>query len=379
MAVQCIRTRQHVFLAGFALALALILGISVYHSAAATAHLTLFGSALAECPQTGATVAAGPPGSAFGSELQAFWNSETVALTITLPDGRVIDPANTDTTLELTELLPGLPPDFPWFSTTSRGGDFYYTFTTENWTPGCYTFTARGLQSQHQATASFVITPPREALTVTGTDAASATVPGSVPNLYGALIVQDRTTGASNGLHGTEVDIFGRSFLAQEVVSIWLTAPDGSVIDYPQQFASDIGSFAATFHFTEVYPTGRYAFTALGTRSGYEAIAYFDLAAQSSLPTGWATLRIADYPADSSLSRSRFELQGKRFQPDERIDIWMTLPDGSVRGLPSQVANSIGEFFTDLTLEEALPAGLYRITARGAASGHLVIADVRLE
>jgi hypothetical protein len=178
-------------------------------------------------------------------------------------------------------------------------------------------------------------------------------------------------------LQGATVDIFGRGFLAREVISVWITAPDGTVLDYPQQQASDVGSFESTFLFTEQHPTGRYAFTALGTQSGYQVIDHFDLDSRSSTPEGWAQLRVAT-PASGD-QRTSFEVQGKRFDALERVDIWVTLPDGSVRGLPSQFANEYGEFFAVLYLDERLPTGVYDVTAKGAASNRLVIAQISLE
>ncbi len=57
----------------------------------------------------------------------------------------------------------------------------------------------------------------------------------------------------------------------------------------------------------------------------------------------------------------------------ERIDLWLTLPDGSVRGLDSQWANEYGETYVIINLDERLPVGNYAITARGANSDRLVI------
>jgi hypothetical protein len=258
-----------------------------------------------------------------------------------------------------------MPPNFPWVFSANRGGDYYSTFSTSSkWPYGCYTFTAHGAWSNREASGDFAMVPQI----------------GAAPNAGPTtLSVQDNTTGDPSGLHGALVDIFGRGFAAREVISVWITQPDGTVIDYPQQQASDVGSFESTFQFTEQHQVGRYAFTALGTLSGYQVISYFDLGARSSTPTGWAQLRVASpYPASGD-QRTGFELQGKRFNPYERVDIWVTLPDNAVRGLPSQFANEYGEFFAVLYLDERLPTGLYHVTAKGADSGRLVIADLALD
>jgi hypothetical protein len=359
-----VRSRR--FAIVFAMAIALTIGFFVRDSSA-SARYYIFGPTTAVCDRTGETVAAGYQDSYFGAEAQGFWDNEPVIVSFTFPDGRVFSPEVTDNLEVNTPLgLDGvidMPPNFPWVFYINPGGDYYSTFPTSNkWPNGCYTFTVHGLRSGREASSEFVVIP----------QIGAAPDPGPT-----TLRVEDNTTGDPSGLHGATVDIFGRGFLAQEVISVWITAPDGTVLDYPQQQASDVGSFESTFLFTEQHPVGRYAFTALGTRSGYQVISYFDLGARSSTPYGWASLRVAS-PSFGE-QRTSFEVQGKRFDADERVDIWMTLPDGSVRGLPSQVANEFGEFFAVLYLDERLPTGLYHVTAKGADSGRLVIADLSLE
>jgi hypothetical protein len=363
---------RHIRLRHFAIvftaAVALTVAFFARNSAAAPLY-AVFGPTSAVCDRTGQTVSAGYQGSDFGAEAQGFWDGEPVIISFTFPDGRVFSPEVTNDQLVNTPFgLDGvidMPPNFPWVFTANRGGDYYSTFpTSSKWPYGCYTFTAHGAWSNREAAGDFVVTPRIGA----------APNPGPT-----TLSVQDNTTGDPSGLHGALVDIFGRGFAAREVVSVWITQPDGTVIDYPQQQASDVGSFESTFQFTEEHQVGRYAFTALGTLSGYQVIAHFDLGSRSSTPSGWAQLRVASpYPASGD-QRTGFELQGKRFDAYERVDVWVTLPDGGVRGLPSQFVNQYGEFFAVLYLDERLPTGQYHVTAKGASSGRLVIADLSLD
>lgn len=355
--------------ATFALVLALIIGAFAYVSSAAGARFYVFGPTTAVCDRTGGGTAAGYQDSTFGTELQGFWDSEPVYISFTFPDGRVFSPYVTDRGVVNTpQGLDGvidMPANFPWVFNASRGGDYYFTFNTSNkWPYGCYTFTAHGAWSNREAAANFVVSPRV----------------GPEPNAGPTtLVIQDNTTGDPSGLHGALVNIFGRGFRAQEVVSVWITAPDGTVIDYPQQQTSDIGSFESTFKFLEAYPVGRYAFTALGTSSQYQVIGYFNLGARPSTPEGWAQMRVASpYPASGD-QRTTFEIQGKRFDPYERVDIWMTLADGSVRAIPSQFANEFGEFFAVVYLDERIPTGYHKFTAKGANSNRLVITDVLVE
>jgi hypothetical protein len=374
------RKRLQLLGAAFAGLLALTLGLFTYSTRAAdTGRLFVFGPASATCERTGQTATAGFQNSSFGVELQNFWAQERVAISITFPDGRVFSPSVAQLA-DNNSLLPynsagvrngldgviDMPANVPYVQPSSVGGDYYARFTiTSRWPYGCYTLTARGLGSSRQAQSSFVVTPRV----------------GAAPNPGQAtLTIQDNTTGDQSSQQGAIVNIFGRGFVARELISIWMTAPDGTVTPYPYQpVSSDIGSFAETFTFNALFPTGVYKFTALGNQSGYQVIADFNLTSRPSNTSGWAQLRVA-FPADTGgAQRTFFEVQGKRYNPGERVDIWMTLPDGAVRGLPSQFANEFGEFYAVLYLDERLPVGEYDFTGKGASSGFLVITTLFLE
>lgn len=381
------RTSKTVVALALALALATVLGLSAYRSSAAGAGALMYvqGPTTATCTQTGATVPAGYQGSNFGLELQQFWPNEPVSISFTFPDGRVLSPVVTgisdqnslqspvDTLMWNGVAIPingldgviDMPANFPWVSLTDGGGDYYFPFpATNKWPYGCYTFTAHGLASDRQVGASFAVIP----------QVGPAPDPGQA-----SLVVEDNTTGDPSSQQGALVNIFGRGFVANELISIWITAPDGVVFSFPYQpVTSDIGSFAVPFEFNANHPTGYYAFTALGNLSGYQVIARFNLTSRGSQLSGWSQLRVA-YPASRNGGQgSTFEVQGKRFNPYERVDIWMTLPDNSVRGLPSQYADANGEFFADLYLDERLPTGEYDFTAKGADSGFLSITTLQL-
>ncbi|NNJ10175.1 hypothetical protein EKD04_007530 [Chloroflexales bacterium ZM16-3] len=373
---------------GLSVALATVLGLFAYRSSAANAGALMYvqGPTTTTCQQTSITMPAGYQGSNFGLELQQFWPNEPVSISFTFPDGRVLSPVVTSindlnslqnlvTTFSFNGVpipingLDGvidMPANFPWISFTDAGGDYYFPFTVTNkWPYGCYTFTALGLQSNRQVAASFAVIPQV----------------GQAPNPGQAILtIEDNTTGDPSSQQGALVNIFGRGFVAQELISIWITAPDGVVFSFPYQpTTSDIGSFSVPFEFNANHPTGFYAFTALGNTSGYQVISRFNLTSRASPLSGWAQLRVA-YPASRNGAQGTtfFEVQGKRFNPYERIDIWMTLPDNAVRGLPSQYADANGEFFADLHLDERLPTGEYDFTAKGADSGFLTISTLSL-
>ncbi|MCU0495342.1 MAG: hypothetical protein MUD01_27450, partial [Chloroflexaceae bacterium] len=186
----------------FSLGLALILGVFAAASFATDgSRFFVFGPTTAPCTRLGgATIPAGFQGSNFGTELQGFWDSEPVFISFTFPDGRVFSPVVTGPDTANTPAgLDGvidMPANFPWAFRASRGGDYYFTFSTTNkWPYGCYNFTARGASSNRQANAFFVVTPR------------SGPAPNAGPT---TLTVQDNTTGDPSGLHGALVNIFGR-------------------------------------------------------------------------------------------------------------------------------------------------------------------------
>nr|WP_052295000.1 hypothetical protein [Oscillochloris trichoides] len=382
------RQRGTVFIAvGLTLALVMTFGIFAYRTSAINVGALMYvqGTTTGVCQQTGMTVPAGYQGSNFSLELQQFWPNEPVSISFTFPDGRVLSPVVTSisdnnslqdpvTTLMYNGVeipingLDGvidMPANFPWISQTTVGGDYHYPFSVTNkWPFGCYGFTAHGLWSNRQVGTNFVILPKVE----------------PTPNPGQAtLIIEDNTTGDPSSLQGAYVNIFGRGFVANELISIWITAPDGVVFSFPYQpVTSNIGSFAVPFQFNANHPIGNYGFTALGNSSGYQVIARFYLGPRTSQQTGWSQLRVAYPAARNGAQGTLFEVQGKRFNPYERVDIWMTLPDNSVRGLPSQYADANGEFFADIYLDERLPIGEYDFTAKGASSGNLTIATFNL-
>lgn len=358
---------RRIFALGFALALAALLGGFAYTSSAINrgAEMFVLASTTATSPRTGQQVPAGFQDEALALVLRQFWDDEPVYISITFPDGRVFSPRVADGRVLPPAGLDGLidlPPNFPWLAPASNGGDYYYSFqASKRWPYGAYTFTALGARSNRQVQAEFALIPRRDPLPNPG---------------QATLRVEDNTTGDASGLHNGTVNIFGRGFRGQETIRVWITAPDGSVIDYPDQFTSDVGSFASTFVFDPRFPTGNYGFTALGLSSGYQVIARFNLGSQPANPSGWAQVRVAWRENATASQTGTFEIQGQFYEPFEQISLWATLPDGSVRGLPLQQTNQFGEFFAVVELDQRLPTGAYSFTAQGLSSRRLQIGQV---
>jgi hypothetical protein len=361
----------HQFGVIFATLLALVCGVFVYGASASTAQLTIFtDQPETRCQATGRNAPAVFQGGRFQLKFTQFWD-EVVEVDITFPDGRVF-------TVPASYLLDGVidqPLNDPVESreiANVAGEVSAFLPVPGEWPYGCYTFTGRGLASQKVARANMVVVPGGQ--------------PGANP---GNAVMNVTRTGSNErfGQQGTFVDINGRGFLGDEIISLWATAPDGTVLSITdidpnsatQAIADNSGDFQHFFQFGAALPTGTYQFTALGTLSRFRVISSFTLNSQPTGARGWAKLRVA-FPVDrSDPQRSGFEVQGEVFGPGERVDLWVTFPDNSVRGLPSQFADDVGDFYAVLYLDETLPVGTYSVTAKGDTSKHLVVTQLTLE
>ncbi len=352
--------------AGFALALAAVLGVFAYTSSASVASFTIYSDrGQTTCDRTGAPASTVFQNGRFYLNLSRYWN-EPVEVDISFPDGRLF-------TVPASLLLDGTIDQVINNPVASRApaniaGELSAVLNVPGtWPYGCYFFTGRGLLSGKVSGAAMVVVPGGGPGPNPGPAFASVTRVGS---------------NASTGVQGSRVDINGGGFLGGEQISIWVTAPDGTVLNFPPGpavFADNSGDFRAAFTFDGLNPVGTYQFTVLGTISGYRIITPFTLTSPPVVQTGWAQLRVAYPPDQADPQRSGFEVQGRLFYPGERVDIWLTLPDGAVRGLPSQFADTVGDFYAVLYLDERLPTGFYQATAKGSQSGHLVITSFTLQ
>ena len=349
------RLRYGWFAAAFALAIALVFGFYAQRSSAAAAYI-LHGSSAAQCDRTGQVAAADYQDGLFGSELHGFWDQEVVTITFGFPDGSIYTP---DSAFLLDGVV-NMPPNFTTNLVADVAGDLYFDYPISNkWPYGCYQMTAYGNNSGQTAIGFFVVGPRPQA------------VPGVSP---ASLVVWKNNTYEASAEHDSLVNIHGKGFYPNEYVGIWITQPDGSVISHPTQVASDIGSIESSFQFTSVHQVGKYTFTAYGLTSKYQVFAPFELRGRQSIPSGWAQLNVAyPYPASTSQNGKDIAVTGALFQQWEPVGIWLTLPDGSVRGLPTQLADGYGDFFAVISIDERLPIGSYKLTASGVDSGRLVI------
>lgn len=351
------KMRSRRFALVFALAVALVLGVYVRQSAAAAIYI-VHGSSSAACERTGQTAQADYQDGIFGSELHGFWDQEPITISFSFPDGQTFSPV----AAFLLDGVVNMPTNFTTDFHADVAGDLYFDYPiTNKWPYGCYQMTAYGNHSGQTAIGFFVVAPR------------AAAKPGASPAQFA---VWKNGTFEASAEHDALVNLHGTGFYPNEQIGVWITQPDGSVIGYPTQVSSDAGNFESTFQFTSVHQTGKYTFTAYGLTSKYQVFAPFELRGQQSVPSGWAKLRVA-YPASGTTTQNgaSIAVSGTLFQQYEPVGIWITLPDGSVRGLPTQLADGNGDFYAVLAIDERLPVGEYKLTASGVYSGRLVITD----
>jgi hypothetical protein len=341
----------------FALGLALITVFYAQRSSAAAIYIAR-GSTSDFCDRIGGQVPADYQDGSFGSELHGFWDRELVTVTFSFPDGRIFSPAAS----QLLDGVVNMPTNYTTNYQADIAGDLYFEYPVDNtWPFGCYQLTAYGNSSGQTAVGYFVVKPRPSA------------PPAASP---ARLAVWKNGTFEAKAVQDSLVNIHGTGFLPNEQVGVWLTQPDGSVIGHPTQVASDAGNIESTFQFTSVHQTGGYTFTAYGLTSHYQVFAPFELTGGTSIPSGWAKLRVAyPFPASTPQNGSAITVAGTLFAPGEAVGVWLTLPDGSVRGLPTQVADGNGDFYAELSIDERLPLGTYSVTASGITSGRLVISQ----
>lgn len=176
-----------------------------------------------------------------------------------------------------------------------------------------------------------------------------------------------------------QVVLSGEDFAPGELIGVWLTLPDGSVmgLDNDDVEAGRDGHFAVEIGLGAGLPTGLHRFSARGQESGRGAIAEFVLLpGQGPAVTAGTQLRFS--PA-TARQLDTVELSASGFTGNETVALWVTLPDGSVIGLGQAQADSSGTFSVSLFLSSALPVGRHYFTARGNRSGNTAITPFVLQ
>jgi hypothetical protein len=185
----------------------------------------------------------GPWGTIFRLTIFGFRPNEKISFWLTAPDGRVA----------------GTPAPFDVGAHSGRLNDTWVT--NQGWDTGVWAATYQGDASGHKAIVWFNVTarPPAPAPGEPVPDGKN----GSVTPKY--------------GWPGTIFRINIGGFRANEKISFWLTAPDGSTAGTPAplNIGNHSGQLTPVLRTNEAFNPGLWAVTYQGDSSGHQAIVYF--------------------------------------------------------------------------------------------------------
>ena len=205
-------------------------------------------------------------------------------------------------------------------------------------------------------------------------------------NERGATVVAigERTTTVGgrtlpSSRQGESVIVVGEGFAVGELIGLWLTLPDYSVIslDDDDLVADAAGAFVVELSLASSLPTGTHHFSARGQTTGRGGIAPFFLAAgRGPQPSGGAVLQVA--PA-AARQQEVITVTALGFTAGEQIAFWLTLHDDAVVSLGTDTAGSNGLVSFALELPSFLPVGRHYFTAFGKSSGNTAIVPFTLQ
>jgi hypothetical protein len=237
------------------------------------------------------------------------------------------------------------------------------------------------------------LTAPVPANSPPGTPAAAPTAtptpaqPGSTPpSLVRPVVPAGRNARVvpAAGVAGEVFVLDARGFQPGEEVSVWVTAPDQSVLGANFRVTADeLGSITSNgiyFPTDEDTPLGIWAMTAEGITSGNQAIGYFQVI---SSPIGRAPPPAAGVPANvnarveppAGRAGTIFFFDASNFRAGEEVTIDVFASDGSkVTSAFTVAADSAGRIgYAGIYYVTSFdsPLGLYRFVATGKASGNV--------
>lgn len=175
------------------------------------------------------------------------------------------------------------------------------------------------------------------------------------------------------------VVLIGSGFAANELVGLWVTLPDGSVIglDDDDLRVDSGGVFGIELGLGAGLPVGKHYFSVRGKRSGRGDVQAFYLQPGRG-PQQTDGTRLVFSPATAK-QLDTVELAADGFAANETVSLWLTQPDGSVIGLGDIQADGDGAFSGSLFLPGQLPVGRHYFTAHGNSSDNTAITPFVLQ
>ncbi|HWQ12487.1 MAG TPA: hypothetical protein VNL77_06800 [Roseiflexaceae bacterium] len=179
----------------------------------------------------------------------------------------------------------------------------------------------------------------------------------------------------------------GEGFRPGERVRFFLEAPDCRcrVQAIEQQPLADVNgsiSYAQVRFNTRGFQDGRWFLSAQGQTSGRTGVAAFTVGGpppgQAPGPGGPA-VRLS--PNSGAIGQA-FLVQGEGFEPREKVSLWLTAPDQSVRGIDATPeadrGGSISGAGVRITADNTFRIGTWFITAQGRKSGRKAIGSFQI-
>jgi len=163
-------------------------------------------------------------------------------------------------------------------------------------------------------------------------------------------------------------------FRPNEVVTLWQTLPDWSVVSHGDYEVDGNGDATLSWHADAALPTGQHYMSARGNNSRRLAVASFDITLgegmTSNLPMSVDTM------AESQGNSFRFTAVG--FGSREYISVWLRTPSNEVVDLGEVVSSKEGSFDYTLFLGGDKAEGEYYLTAYGNKTNFTAIASFDL-
>lgn len=165
------------------------------------------------------------------------------------------------------------------------------------------------------------------------------------------------TADPPSGTVGTVFQISGTGFAPGELVSLWISHPDGTIESQGFTTADGSGNISFSAIPTENWGYGFFVQVARGLRSKYETTVTFEFYSPEVGSSGSAA---------TGCSAGVFYASG--FQPNERVATWTGLPDGTYQPLPAVSADADGIVTFTWTPQFGWPGGVYSVAAQGYGS-----------
>lgn len=173
---------------------------------------------------------------------------------------------------------------------------------------------------------------------------------------------------------GSTVTIQISGFRPNEIVTLWQTFPDWSVLSHGDYEVDSNGEATLSWYVDASYPTGTHSMSARGNKSRRVGVTHFEVTLGegmvSNLPMSVSTT------ADSQGSTFRFSAVG--FGSREYVSVWMRTPNDEVVDLGHVISSREGAFDYELFLDGDYAEGSYHLTAYGSKTQNIAIASFDL-